>query len=377
MRFRVPSLPVLPSGTWAIPPGFSIPSYSNLSGNRAVRLRSSKTLFNSYYNGVGTPHLRNQRGLLSRPALEEVLEWRMNTDSAVQALLSDADCPKALLARIELGMQHEMQHQELLFTDLLFSFLQNPLLPGYSETLPPAPAPVSEVEWHQLDEQLVEIGHAGDGFAFDNELPRHRQFIESFRIADRLVTNREYQVFYRRWGLSAQRTLAVRWLGHGTARRLGFAPALAGWPPGIHPPRGHRPTSLMHQSVASVALKPTHLPAGLARDFPQRRNGNWRLQSVDAQAPGAGLYPHQATPGWFGSVWQWTQSAYLPYPGFCPAEGAIGEYNGKFMSGQWVLRGSSFATPEQQQRRSYRNFFYPQDRWQFAGLRLAKSESVP
>lgn len=330
------------------------------------------TLFNSYYNGLGQPHARAERGILSRPALPDILAWREQVDEAVLLCLREGHFDQAQLDLLELGIQHEMQHQELLLTDLLFSFSRNPALPTYSPTADSAPASSVPLDWHRYDGGIVQIGADAKGFSFDNEHPRHRHFLEPFAIANRLVTNGDYQKFIAEDGYRDPQW----WLSDGweTVRR-------EQWQRPLHWLDGDRIFSLRGVQVLDPLAPVCHL-SGYEADAYARWAGcrlpsefEWE-HAAQALAP-----PKQPSdrlmevnqPGWFGSVWQWTQSAYGPYPGYRPDTGAVGEYNGKFMSSQWVLRGSSFATPHPQRRLSYRNFFYPADRWQFTGLRLAKS----
>lgn len=332
-----------------------------------------KTLFNSYYNGIGQPHRRDERGILSRPPLADVLAWRDAVDSALLTALEQDLFTNEELALLELGMQHEMQHQELLLTDLLYSLSRNPSLPAFTSADPIAATPAKQLGWHSFDGGLVNIGATGPAFAFDNEYPRHPYHLQPFALADRLVTHAEYQAFidadgYRdpQWWLSEAWDRVTQeawcrplhWLDDGRVYTLhgpieqdpnapvchlsGYeADAFARW-------AGYRLPTEQEWEHAATQLLPDPVPPGTTA--------------------------HLNQPGWYGSVWQWTQSAYTPYPGYSPDAGAVGEYNGKFMSSQWVLRGGSFATPEAQQRPTYRNFFYPGDRWQFTGLRLARSE---
>ncbi|MEQ5788554.1 ergothioneine biosynthesis protein EgtB [Erythrobacter sp. NFXS35] len=337
-------------------------------------------LFNSYYEAEGARIDRFARGLLSRPTLEQVLEWRAAINDAMTPLLDDP----ALAGLVALGVAHEQQHTELLLTDIKHALFQNPLGPAMWEGGPTASAKAaSSIGWHQHPGGIALIGHDEEGFAFDNEGPRHRVLLEPFALADRLVTNGEWAEFVADGGYRDARL----WLADGWAwvQREGIAAPLywredehfthQGWQvrdpnaPVTHISHfeadayatwaGARlPTEFEWEAIArgqdGAAVLPAHDPDG----------GN----QLDAAAPplprgGAGL---------FGDGWQFTRSAYLPYPRFRPAEGAVGEYNGKFMSGQVVLRGASCATVRGHSRASYRNFFYPHQRWQFTGLRLAK-----
>lgn len=338
---------------------------------------SWKTLFNSYYNGVGKPHPRAERGIISRPALTEVLAWRAAVDEQILAIVSAGTLDKTALDLIELGIQHEMQHQELLLTDLLYSFSHNPAYPRYSATNPLAIPAVEAVGWHQLDGGLVDIGADAQGFSFDNEYPRHRQFLETFAIADRLITNGEFREFVAAGGYhDPQWWLSEGWdMAHDQQ-----------WQHPLYWLEDGQVFGLQGIQTLDLNAPVCHL-SGYEADAYARWAGcrlpteyEWEHAVCVLGAsppPPAGLSIQHSGPGWFGSVWQWTSSAYGPYPGFSPDTGAVGEYNGKFMSSQWVLRGASFATPQAQRRHSYRNFFYPRDRWQFTGLRLAKTVTLP
>ncbi len=331
-------------------------------------------LFNSYYEAEGARIARHARGMLSRPSLGEVLGWRQAVTEAMMPLMDDP----ALAPLISLGIAHEQQHMELLLTDIKHALFQNPLGPAMWEGNAAAAAPAASAAplgWHSHPGGIAQIGHAGAGFAFDNEGPRHRVLIEPFALADRLVTNGEWAEFIADGGYRN----AALWLADGWAWVQGegiTAPLYwrtdgghfthQGWQArGPHAPVSHisyfeadafatwagyrLPTECEWELIAAA-----HDPAG----------GN-QLDGAAPPLPRGG-------PELFGDCWQFTRSAYLPYPGFRPAAGAVGEYNGKFMSGQVVLRGASCATVRGHSRPSYRNFFYPHQRWQFTGLRLAK-----
>lgn len=337
-------------------------------------------LFNSYYEAEGARIARNARGLLSRPTLDEVLAWRGVVTEAMGPLLHDP----ALADLIALGVAHEQQHIELLLTDIKNALFQNPLGPAMWEgTPPPATAPAAPLGWHHHPGGIALVGHQGTGFAFDNEGPRHRVLLEPFALADRLVTNGEWDAFIADGGYADARL----WLADGWAwvQREKIAAPLY-WKDNEH---------FTHQGWA---VRDTHAPVAHISHFEADAFATWtgaRLptefeweavargqdgaSAAPAHDPAAGNQLDSAaaplptgSPGLFGDCWQFTRSAYLPYPGFRVAGGAVGEYNGKFMSGQVVLRGASCATVRGHSRASYRNFFYPHQRWQFTGLRLAK-----
>ena len=325
-------------------------------------------LFNSYYEAIGSRHPRPERGLLTRPAIAEVLAWRRRVDGGLQTLLDGLDRrPPAesapLLELVELGLQHEQQHQELLLMDLLDGFSRNPLEPAYGQE--PTGAGATEVPggWRSHPGGLVEVGHAGSGFHFDNEGPRHRQWLEPYAIAETLVTNAEYAAFiadegYRRpelWMSEGWATMQARGWRAPRYWRGDWEFTLAGRRP-RHPQAPVRHLSWFEADA-------------FARWSGARLPGEAEWEVVVAEADRAGGRP---LPQAFGALWQWTASPYRPYPGFRPAAGAVGEYNGKFMTSQFVLRGSSFLTPAGHARASYRNFFPPHSRWMAAGLRLAR-----
>ena len=326
-------------------------------------------LFNSYYEALGTRHPRPHRGLLTRPSLQEVHAYRAHVDAGVGALLreADEDTWQAAGPLLALGLQHEQQHQELLLTDVLHALSCNPLLPAYDDT-PPAPAaPAGPLRWLQGTEGAVSIGHDGDSFAFDNETPRHRTWLEPHRIADRLVTCGEFADFvadggYRDpllwlsdgWALAqAQRWSApAYWLAPGDPR----APSDSWQVFGLHGVQPlERDAPVLQLSFYEAAAYAEWAGARLPTE--QEWEAAYALPGI-----------RQAT----GHAWQWTRSAYHPYPGYRPWSGAVAEYNGKFMVGQLVLRGGSLATPPGHARPTYRNFFPPSARWQFSGLRLAR-----
>ncbi len=342
-----------------------------------------ETLFNSYYNGVGEPFARDRRGLLSRPTLDAVLDYRAHVEAAMERLLA-ADHPEQALIgeRTRLGIEHERQHQELLYTDLKYSLAANPLYPAYRNQPLPECGDAPAMTFTEFAGGLGEIGFTGGEFCFDNELPRHRVFLEPFALADRLVTNAEYQAFIDDGGYERPEF----WLADGwstVCAEAWTAPlywrdrdgeALEFTLFGLQPRQPSRP--VCHVSGYEADAYARWADARLPRESEWEHAVGTESATAGTGMDGGALHPEAALdagPGQhYGACWQWTQSAYSPYPGFAPGPGAIGEYNGKFMSNQWVLRGGSCVTKASQARPSYRNFFYPQDRWQFGGIRLAR-----
>jgi len=341
-----------------------------------------ETLFNSYYHGIGVQYPRAQRGLLSRPTVREVLAYRASVDAAVTTLLSQHDHPDraVILERCELGLQHEQQHQELLCTDIKYSFFFNPLYPALGPAPVSTPVPVpGSLRMCEVPAMDAGIGHAGAGFCFDNELPRHDFRLPGFRMADRLLTNAEYRDFMDDGGYDNPGL----WLSDGWAWRQGQGNAHpqywlrcdGAWCEytlyGLQPLVPERPVCHVNYYEADACAR------WYGMRLPTEQEWETACRYFDGVPARAGIRLHpQARSGaddaqWFGSLWQWTRSAYAPYPGYRPAPGAIGEYNGKFMCNQQVLRGSSCVTPPGHARATYRNFFYPQDQWQFSGIRLA------
>ncbi len=336
-------------------------------------------LFNSYYNGVGKPFPRPQRGTLSRPTVAEVRAYRQHVDGAMQPLLDHAE-PEAR-SRIELGLHHEQQHQELILTDIKANLGSNPLRPVYAPDAPSTTngtgpgAAAEELEFRRFGGGKVEIGHRpGEGFSFDNEGPRHAVWLPEFAIASRLTSNGEYLAFMEDGGYETPSL----WLSEGWAWRCenGIAAPLY-W---------RRADGWREYQLDGEAPVAADAPVAHVSYFEADAYARWagcRLPTeaeweVAATAPAAhqanGAAPN-ATPQLtqlFAACWQWTASAYAPYPGYRALAGTLGEYNGKFMSSQQVLRGSSCATPPGHARATYRNFFYPRDRWQFTGIRLAR-----
>jgi ergothioneine biosynthesis protein EgtB len=339
-------------------------------------------LFNSYYESLGPRHPRPQRGLLSRPTLDEVWTYRRHVDEAIECLVADASGAawRAAAPLLELGLHHEQQHQELMLTDLLHLFSLSPLAPawrGAAQVPSASAAPMRPAGWHGIDAGLVEVGHGGPGFAFDNEGPRHRVFLPPFELADRLVTNGEYQAFIDDGGYREPRW----WLSDGwaTVQALGWS-APPYWREGgaqftLHGLQSIDPAApVAHLSGYEAAAYAAWAGARLPTEFEWEAAA--QVLGDDAQPTRYQLdhmMPRQpASDRLCGELWQWTASAYAPYPGFRPLPGPAAEYNGKFMINQLVLRGGSCATPPGHGRRTYRNFFPPAARWQFSGLRLAR-----
>jgi len=344
-------------------------------------------LFNSYYIQAGERHCRDRRGYISRPTVEEVYTFRQYVDDHMDTLLTTADAEQRaeLAPLVEIGIHHEQQHQELMLTDIKHVFSVNPMRPFYRYLAPPHRTDIPELGWVAFEEGVYEVGHEGDGFHFDNEAPRHKTYIHPFQLANRLVTNGEFIAFiedggYERpdlwlsegWATVQERewTEPFYWEKHdgqwylytlGGMREVNpsepvchvtyfEADAFARW-------AGAR---LPEEEEWEIAV----------RDLPIRGNfvdeGRYHPTPLDEEAELDQL--HQM----YGDVWEWTRSAYSPYPGYEPLPGALGEYNGKFMCGQFVLRGGSCATSRSHIRPTYRNFFYPDEAWQFMGFRLAR-----
>jgi len=347
---------------------------------------SFRVLFNSYYNAVGDKHPRAQRGLLTRPALSTVLAYRADVDRRMLALLAGVPAMVAmseLAELVTLGLQHEKQHQELLITDVKHLFSRNPLAPAYGPA-EQAALTLPELAWHDYPGGLLEIGHHGGGFHFDNETPRHRVFLDAYRLASRLVSNGEYLQFIEAGGYDDPRYwLADGWDWRNAERRA-------------HPLYWRRNEEWQEFTLGGLGrldpLRPVvhvsyYEADAYARWADARLPSESEWETVAASlavnghfAADRDRHPRPATaPGMaqlFGDAWEWTSSSYAPYPGFRARPGAVGEYNGKFMVNQYVLRGGSCASPEGHLRASYRNFFPASACWQFSGIRLARdSES--
>ena len=330
-------------------------------------------LFNSYYEAAGPRHERPKRGMISRPSLDEVRAYRAHVDEALERALPSL--PPAALDLVELGLNHEQQHQELFLTDILATFAENPIEPAYGELAGPACFAVEPLSFHPGREGIVELGAPTEGFAFDSERPRHKALLAAHAIANRRVTNREWREFIDGGGY---RTAAL-WLSDGWdwVQREGISAPLYWRDDGTVFTLGGRREIDWAAPVAHVSYFEADAFARWAgARLPTEAEWESFADSADAmignQLEAAGAVVPRPGGGMFGDVWEWTSSAFAPYPGFAPAEGAVGEYNGKFMCGQFVLKGASCATPRGHSRASYRNFFPPPARWQFTGVRLAR-----
>jgi ergothioneine biosynthesis protein EgtB len=344
-----------------------------------------KVLFNSYYNGVGDRHPRPERGLLTRPSLDDVLAYRASVDAQLVHLLETGQLDPELRALVELGTHHEQQHQELILTDVKHLLSCNPMKPAYQKTWPLTSVHGRTTHWIRFEEGARQVGHDGEGFAFDNESPRHTVWLRGFEIASHPVTNGEFLRFiddggYRRPEL---------WLSAGWD-----AVNNRGWQAPLYwerRPEGWHMFTLHGMAPIEPSTPACHLSFYEAEAFARwagarlPTEAEWEVAAASAPREGnflesGALHPlalREAAPAGtiaqaFGDVWEWTRSDYAPYPGFHPAEGAVGEYNGKFMSNQYVLRGGSCVTPASHIRPSYRNFFAADTRWQFSGVRLAR-----
>ncbi|RYX92709.1 MAG: ergothioneine biosynthesis protein EgtB [Comamonadaceae bacterium] len=333
-------------------------------------------LFNSYYEALGPRHPRPQRGLLSRPSVDEVRGYRAHVDAAVQRFIESADDAAfaQALPLITLGLHHEQQHQELLLTDILHALSCNPLLPAYQ----PSPAPTlrlaqvpAPMRWIDVAGGISQVGHdaaaAGAPFAFDNETPRHDVLLRPFQIADRLVSCGDYAQFIADGGYER----AQFWLSDGWA-----AVKANGWQAPAYwiAPGDARAPSPGWQVFGLDGVRPLDpaAPVSQLSFYEASAYADWAGARLPTEFEWEAAFSTPGVTQMQGHVWQWTRSSYDPYPGFRPMEGAVSEYNGKFMVGQLVLRGSSLATPQGHTRRTYRNFFPPAARWQFSGLRLAR-----
>lgn len=343
-------------------------------------------IFNSYYLQTGKPHRRSKRGLLTRPTVREVFEYREYVNKEVLKFLEDAteEQLKEYGPVIEIGNNHEQQHQELMITDFKYMFAQNPLFPAYKELDLPGSNPVPELNWVSFEEGIYEIGNGGGEFTYDNEHPRHRKFLESFELADRLVTNGEYMEFMEDDGYARSEL----WLDDGWA-----AVTDNGWKAPLYwlkKDDGWHYFTLTGQRNVDPNEPLTHVSYYEADAFARwagarlPAEAEWEIAAGDQSCEGNFVeeehfhpqplqIPQSGLKQMFGDVWEWTKSAYEAYPGYKPLPGALGEYNGKFMCSQYVLRGGSCATSQTHIRKTYRNFFYPDARWQFNGIRLART----
>ncbi len=343
-------------------------------------------LFNSYYQTVGDMHPRPRRGLLSRPTTEEIYRYRAYVNEAMTALIESVDDARwgDFAFRVTLGLHHEQQHQELLLTDIKHIFAGNPLRPAYlTPTVPPGPA-ANPLQWVDFPAGMARIGHDGEGFAYDNETPRHRVLLDDYRLASRLSTNAEYLEFMESGGYKRPELwLSDGWqavLAQGWEAPLYWEKVDGQWwhmtLHGMQAVDPHAPVChvSLYEADAFVRWQGARLPTEA-----EWENAVWQLPLQGNLYESGALQPRAAEgtgPGLqqvFGDVWEWTQSPYAAYPGFKPLAGSLGEYNGKFMCNQVVLRGGSCVTPASHIRATYRNFFYPSDRWQFTGIRLAQT----
>ncbi len=345
-------------------------------------------LFNSYYNAVGERHCRVKRGVVSRPTVDETYAYRAYVDRHIETLLCEAD--EAKLSELEplltLGLHHEQQHQELMVTDLKYNFFENPLCPVYRPRRDVSISAVPAMEWIAFGEGVKEIGWNGTGFAFDNETPRHKEYVPAFALGSRLVTNGEYLKFIEDGGYEKPEY----WLSEGwnVVKANGWSSPLCWWNQ-----RGDwKEFTLAGMGPLDLTAPACHVSLFEADAYARwagarlATEAEWETASETVPLCGnfaeagrfhpAPLDPNDAEPGklhqMFGDVWEWTRSQYTPYPGYAPPPGALGEYNGKFMCNQFVLRGGSCATSHSHMRATYRNFFPPDARWQFMGIRLAK-----
>ena len=340
-----------------------------------------RVLFNSYYNGVGDKHPRPQRGMLSRPSLATVRDYRQDVDRRTRSLFERYGKDKALQALITLGLNHEQQHQELILSDCKHLLSLNPLKPVYRDGPLGAPSSATALEWTAFSGGVVAIGAGnGDaGFCFDNELPRHNEYLQPYSLASRLVTNGEYLQFVENGGYRDPRL----WLSEGWDWMRAIACPIY-W---MKDQTGWKEFTLAGMRTLDLNLPVAHISYFEADAYARwagarlPTEAEWEQAACGCAAAGNfadnGEFHPRAARGtglqqMFGDAWEWTSSSYAPYPGYRPVEGAIGEYNGKFMVNQYVLRGGSCATPSDHIRPTYRNFFPASARWQFSGIRLAR-----
>lgn len=313
-----------------------------------------RLLYNSYYNAIGEQYPRAQRGLMSRPGLEDVLRYREHVDRHLRELLAGRTLPDEALSLVELGLHHEQQHQELILTDVKHLLSLNPLEPAFlaDDVVPVQSTPLA---WTAHAGGEVDIGHDGTGFAFDNEMPRHRQLLAPFALASRPATNAEFLAFIEDGGYRKP----ALWLSEGWA-----AVCAQRWEAPLY---WRKRESAWHEFTLH-GLQPLdpHAAATHISHYEADAFAHWSQARLPTE------FEWEQAAQEHGEVWEWTSSSYAPYPGYRPAAGAVGEYNGKFMSNQYVLRGGSAATPTGHLRRTYRNFFPSAARWQFSGVRLAR-----
>lgn len=346
-----------------------------------------RVLFNSYYNGIGEQYPRSKRGLITRPGMDKVWDYRNDVDARIESLIvicasQPGEKTREIEKLIELGLQHEQQHQELILTDVQHLLWQNPLRPAYHEDSalpvqqqkPPGPAPL---QWHEFAGGVTQIGSDGSGFCFDNELPRHKQYLEPYALASRLVSNAEYMEFIEVGGYQDP----ALWLSEGWAWLHAQSPSIS------HPVYWEQRDGAWYEFTlyGMVALNPEdpvlHLSYYEADAYarwakarlPTEAEWEHAVMATPYEQPNASVAEAPTFDQLYDTAWQWTSSSYSPYPGFNAQPGAIGEYNGKFMVNQYVLRGGSCVTPPGHTRATYRNFFPAHARWQYTGLRLAKS----
>jgi len=339
-----------------------------------------RDFYNSSYNAIGEQIPRAQRGLVSRPNLADVYAYRAHTDTAMKLLLAQT-LPAEAAEMVELGLHHEQQHQELILTDLKHLLSLNPFAPAYRTGLPGPSIPARPISWTRIEGGLTEIGHEPGGFAFDNESPRHRQFIEPFELASRPVTNAEYLSFVLDGGYRKP----ALWLSDGwqtvTAQRwehpIYWRPVGDDWQEfTLHGLRALDPSRpVVHICHFEADAYARWAGCRLPTEFEWEAAASGHPVEGHFVESGA-LHPKASGEGalaaLFGDVWEWTSSSYAPYPGFKIVPGAVGEYNGNFMANQYVLRGGSCVTPASHMRATYRNFYPSSARWQFAGIRLAR-----
>lgn len=316
-------------------------------------------LFNSYYNTIGERTPRDNRGALSRPTVSEVFAYRKHVDEAMVELLSERSGDDALNELVILGLNHEQQHQELFLTDLKYTFSVNPLFPAYRKSYAPEEGAETSVDgFSEVGEGIYEIGFGGDGFCFDNELTRHKVYLNDLAIRNGLVTNAEYLEFIEAGGYADFRfwhSEGWDWVNRESIKAPLYWNKIDGeW---------------HHFTLGGLRRLPMDSPVCHVSFYEASAFAEWKGMRLPTE------FEWEVASDKFdwGKRWEWTNSAYLPYPGFSKAPGAVGEYNGKFMVNQMVLRGASIATPEGHSRPSYRNFFHPHLRWQFTGIRLAKN----